>query len=293
MGLIKIFLSVFSLAFRALESVGILWDFRLRVSEFVYGKHGVTVREPSKPILKLPACVLVQYIKQRKLTCEEIIRTFIDRIHEVNPLLNAVVGDRFTEALEEARYIDKILDSCESDSNEEKSALLNKPLLGVPITVKESLACEGFAHSAGLVDRKDTIASKDARVVENLRRAGAIPIAVTNCSELCMWWETANNVYGRTNNPYDTSKIAGGSSGGEGAIISAAGSVCGVGSDVGKWNDSSYLIFGIPQLQCAFFLISHARDAKVDKSPFGFNLFFTVIRDIFFYNFHKLRKRST
>ena len=80
------------------------------------------------------------------------------------------------------------------------------------------------------------IATKDASVVENLRNAGAIPIAVTNCSELCMWWETTNNLYGTTNNPYDTSKIAGGSSGGEGAIVSAAGSVCGVGSDVGKYS---------------------------------------------------------
>lgn len=243
MGLIKIFLSVFSLAFRALESVGMLLDFRVRVSELIYGKHGVTVREPSNPILKLPACILARHIKQRELTCQEIIQTYIDRIHQVNPLLNAVVGDRFAEALEEARHIDKVLDSCESDSNEEKSALLNKPLLGVPITVKESLACEGFTHSAGLVDRKDTIASKDAPVVENLRLAGAIPIAVTNCSELCMWWETANNVYGRTNNPYDTSKIAGGSSGGEGAIISAAGSVCGVGSDVGKWTEHCHCHF--------------------------------------------------
>lgn len=240
MGLIRIFLSVFSLAFKALESVGILWDFRLRLSEFIYGKHGVTVRGPSTPVLKLPANVIVQYIKQRKLTCEEVIQAFIDRIHEVNPLINAAVGDRFEEALEEARDIDKVLDSCEL--NDEKSVLLNKPLLGVPITVKESLACKGFPHSAGLVDRKDTIATKDASVVENLRQAGAIPIAVTNCSELCMWWETANNVYGRTNNPYDTSKIAGGSSGGEGAIISAAGSVCGVGSDVGKWIAGLHLI---------------------------------------------------
>lgn len=240
MGLIRIFLSVFSLAFKALESVGILWDFRLRLSEFIYGKHGVTVRGPSTPVLKLPANVIVQYIKQRKLTCEEVIQAFIDRIHEVNPLINAAVGDRFEEALEEARDIDNVLDSCEL--NDEKSVLLNKPLLGVPITVKESLACKGFPHSAGLVDRKDTIATKDASVVENLRQAGAIPIAVTNCSELCMWWETANNVYGRTNNPYDTSKIAGGSSGGEGAIISAAGSVCGVGSDVGKWIAGSHLI---------------------------------------------------
>lgn len=250
MGLVKIFLSVFSLAFKALESVGILWDIHLWASEFIYGKHGVAVREPLRPALKLSACAIVQSVKQRKLTCQEIIQAFIDRIHEVNPLLNAVVGDRFIEALEEARHIDEVLDSSEADSYEEKSILLNKPLLGVPITVKESLACKGFANSAGLVDRKDTIASKDADVVENLRQAGAIPIAVTNCSELCMWWETANNVYGRTNNPYDTSRIAGGSSGGEGAIISAAGSVCGVGSDVGEFNSRTnriLTIFGVSQ----------------------------------------------
>ena len=233
MGLIRIFLSLFSLAFKTLESVGFLWDFRVRLAEFIYGKQGSTIGGPSNPILKIPAKVIVQYIKQRKMTCVEVIQAFIGRIHEVNPLINAVVADRFHEALEEARDIDKVLDL--SESSEEKSALLKKPLLGVPVTVKESLACKGFPNSAGLVDRKNTIATKNASVVENLRRAGAIPIAVTNCSELCMWWETANNLYGRTNNPYDTSKIAGGSSGGEGAIISAAGSVCGVGSDVGKW----------------------------------------------------------
>ena len=234
MGLIKICLSVFSLAFKALESIGILWDIRLRLFEFIYGKHGVTVRGPANSILKLPACVIAQNIKQRHLTCEETIQAFIDRIHQVNPLLNAVVGDRFEEALAEAKHIDKVLDSDDSEIRQEKSDLFRKPLLGVPITVKESLGCKGFTQSAGLVDRKDTVAAKDSSVVKNLREAGAIPIACTNCSELCMWWETENNVYGRTNNPYDTSKIAGGSSGGEGAIISAAGSVCGVGSDVGE-----------------------------------------------------------
>lgn len=235
MGLIRVVLSVFSLAFKALESVGILWDIRLRLSEFIYGKHGVTVRGPANRILSLPACVIAESIKKREFTCEETIQAFVDRIHQVNPLINAVVGDRFEEAMREAKHIDGVLESDASESSPEKSDLLRKPLLGVPITVKESLACKGFTNSAGLVDRKDMIATKDASVVENLRIAGAIPIAVTNCSELCMWWETANNLYGRTNNPYDTSKIAGGSSGGEGAIISAAGSVCGVGSDVGTY----------------------------------------------------------
>ena len=126
MGLVKIFLSLFSLAFRALESVGILWDIHNQASEYIYGKHGVAVREPLNPVVKLSACGIVQSIKERKLKCREIIQAFIDRIHEVNPLLNAVVGDRFEEALEEARHIDEILDSCDADSYEEKSILLNK-----------------------------------------------------------------------------------------------------------------------------------------------------------------------
>jgi fatty acid amide hydrolase 2 len=69
--------------------------------------------------------------------------------------------------------------------------------------------------------------------VRRLRVAGAIPLGVTNTSELCMWMESDNRVYGRTNNPYDPSRIVGGSSGGEAAIISAAGSAFGLGSDIG------------------------------------------------------------
>jgi fatty acid amide hydrolase 2 len=69
--------------------------------------------------------------------------------------------------------------------------------------------------------------------VERLRRAGAIPLGVTNTSELCMWMESYNKVYGRTNNPYDLRRIVGGSSGGEAAIIAAGGSPFGLGSDIG------------------------------------------------------------
>jgi fatty acid amide hydrolase 2 len=69
--------------------------------------------------------------------------------------------------------------------------------------------------------------------VGRLRAAGAIPLGVTNTSELCMWMESNNRVYGRTNNPYDLGRTAGGSSGGEGSIIGAGGSPFGLGSDIG------------------------------------------------------------
>ena len=66
-----------------------------------------------------------------------------------------------------------------------------------------------------------------------LIKAGAIPLAVTNVSELCMWMESYNKVYGKTNNPYHNGRIPGGSSGGEASNLAAAGSPFGIGSDVG------------------------------------------------------------
>uniref|UniRef100_A0A6P7H3G0 Fatty-acid amide hydrolase 2-like n=1 Tax=Diabrotica virgifera virgifera TaxID=50390 RepID=A0A6P7H3G0_DIAVI len=88
-------------------------------------------------------------------------------------------------------------------------------------------------HSSGLVKRKHIIAGDDAKVVARLKNAGAIPIALTNVSELCMWWESANNVHGRSNNPYDVNRIVGGSSGGEGCAQAAAITAFGIGSDIG------------------------------------------------------------
>ena len=235
MAVFRLFLQIISAAFRIIESVGFFWDLTSYAASFLQGSRVSSIRKTTDPVLKLSAVFLARQIKQRTLTAERVIRVYIHRIHEVNPILNAIVSDRFVDALEEARHIDEVLDSEDSSFAAEKSQLLQKCLLGVPVTIKESISCKGLPNSSGLVDRKDIISDVDAQVVENLKAAGAIPIAVTNCSELCMWWETANNVYGRTNNPYDTSRIVGGSSGGEGAIIASAGSVCGIGSDVGKY----------------------------------------------------------
>ncbi|CAG9788716.1 unnamed protein product [Diatraea saccharalis] len=81
--------------------------------------------------------------------------------------------------------------------------------------------------------RKDVVADQDADVIRLLQEKGAIIIGLTNVSELCMWWESHNHIHGRSNNPYNTTRIVGGSSGGEGAVQAAAGSIFGVGSDMG------------------------------------------------------------
>lgn len=73
----------------------------------------------------------------------------------------------------------------------------------------------GLHHTIGLVARRHVVAEEDAEVVVLMRQAGAIPLAVTNVPELCMWYETRCNLHGQTNNPYDTNRMVGGSSGGE------------------------------------------------------------------------------
>ncbi|KAH1164941.1 fatty-acid amide hydrolase 2 isoform X1 [Mauremys mutica] len=188
------------------------------------------VPPPGQPLLLLSAGQLARRIRRREVKCTDVVQAYIKRIEEINPLVNAVVKARFDAALQEAHHVDKLL----SEGHGDEDSLQEKfPFLGVPFTVKEAFALHGMPNTSGLVSRCNLISTSDALVVSRLKQAGAIPLGVTNCSELCMWYESSNNVYGRTNNPYDLQRIVGGSSGGEGCVLGAACSVIGVGSDIG------------------------------------------------------------
>jgi fatty acid amide hydrolase 2 len=176
------------------------------------------------PLFRLSAAALARRLRNRSVSSHELVLAHLRRIQEVNPALNAVVQDRFVAALAEAARADERLARGDADL---------PPFFGVPCTIKEAFALEGMPNTGGLVARRGRPATRDATAVARLRAAGAIPMGVTNVSELCMWMESANCVYGRTNNPYDPSRTAGGSSGGEGAIIGAGASPFGLGSDVG------------------------------------------------------------
>ena len=179
----------------------------------------------TSPLWTLSATTLARMIRERKVTSTEVVGAHIDRIERVNPGLNAVVKDRFAEARDEARAADRRAASSASSDLPE--------LHGVPCTIKESFALTGMPQTSGLVSRRGYLASADATTVARLRAAGAIPLGVTNVSELCMWMESDNRVYGRTRNAYDPARTAGGSSGGEGAIVGAGGAPFGLGADIG------------------------------------------------------------
>ena len=102
----------------------------------------------------------------------------------------------------------------------------------MPFSIKDSIEQAGSRCTAGTQGRRDSeLSTTDATLVRRLRDAGAIPIARTNLPDLLFAFESANLLYGQTNNPYDLSRTAGGSSGGESALIAACGSPLGLGSD--------------------------------------------------------------
>ncbi|MGB1580242.1 MAG: amidase [Nevskiales bacterium] len=180
-------------------------------------------------LLTESATTLARRIRAGEVTASEVVEAHIRHVQQLNPTLNAVVFERFGLARAEAAEADKKIAACKTQK--QRNAL--PAMLGVPCTIKENFEFEGTPQASGLVARRHIINDKDAPTVARIRAAGAIPLGVTNTSELCMWMESNNRVYGRTNNPYNPAHIVGGSSGGEGAIIGSGGSPFGLGADVG------------------------------------------------------------
>ncbi len=176
-----------------------------------------------EPLLTESAVSLARRIANRELSARAVVDAHIRRIEAVNGVVNALVHDRFDAARAEADA---------ADAQVARGEKLG-PLHGVPVTIKECIGIEGLRKTAGLVSRRRMLAEIDGLATTRLRHAGAIPLGVSNVSELMMWMETDNKVYGRTNNPYDLGRTVGGSSGGEGALVAVGGAPIGIGSDIG------------------------------------------------------------
>ncbi len=168
---------------------------------------------------------LARMIRDRQVSVSEVVNCHIERTEQVNPPINAVVATCYEKAREQAEKADQKLAHSSSDDL--------PPLFGLPFTAKEYVSVEGMPLSGGVWSRRHIRAEHDAEIIVRLRRAGAILIGLTNVPEGGLWLETYNTVYGRTHNPWNLDRSAGGSSGGEGAIISAGGVAFGLGADVG------------------------------------------------------------
>jgi Asp-tRNA(Asn)/Glu-tRNA(Gln) amidotransferase A subunit family amidase len=165
---------------------------------------------------------IAENVRSKKLSPVEIVHEHLERIEEVQPKINALVHLDAERAREQARRAEDAV---------RPGAKLG-PLHGVPITLKSCIDVAGWPCPAGSLLRKDYVAQTDAVLVARLRAAGAILLGNTNTPEFLMAYETDNLVTGKTSNPWDLSRSAGGSSG-EAAAIASGCSVGGVGSDGG------------------------------------------------------------
>lgn len=180
------------------------------------------------PLFFRSATEMAAMIRRKEVSATEVVQAHIDRIHKVNPMLNAVVMPCFERALEEAKAADAAL----AKGNPKG------PLHGVPMTIKDSIETEGVISTGGTQGRSHHIPKKDATVVARLRAAGAILLGKTNTPEFTIGGvsglgTTANILYGMTRNPYDPRHTVYGSSGGAGAIVAAGGAAFDIGSDFG------------------------------------------------------------
>ncbi len=162
-------------------------------------------------------------LSRKQITSRELTEMLLERIDSVNPALNAVVELRREAALQEAATADEAI-ARGSDVG---------PLHGVPMTIKDSINVAGLHTTWGNPAFKDFVADWDATVARRLRRAGAIIVGKTNVAfMLGDFGQTANELYGVTNNPWDTSRTPGGSSGGTAAALSAGMTFLEYGSDL-------------------------------------------------------------
>jgi Asp-tRNA(Asn)/Glu-tRNA(Gln) amidotransferase A subunit family amidase len=158
----------------------------------------------------------------RELSAHELAEHYLERVQRADERLNAVVAIDPERVLAEA-----------DDADAARRAGDTRPLLGLPVTIKDSIDVAGMTCTGGSYARVGCVPSVDATVVARLRDAGAIVLAKTNVPEYSSAYETDNSLFGRTVHPLDSSRTPGGSSGGEGALAGADATPLGIGTDGG------------------------------------------------------------
>ncbi|MDI3339564.1 MAG: amidase [Sphaerobacter sp.] len=169
----------------------------------------------------LPATELRRLYIERALSPVEVTRAVLERIERLNPSLNAYVTVTADLALDQALTAERDYAAGRTD----------RPLLGVPVSIKDLSATRGIRTTRGSLLWKDWVPDFDAPFVERLSAAGAVMLGKTNTPELGWKGDSGNRVVGPTHNPWQHGRTAGGSSGGAGAAVAAGLGPLAQGSD--------------------------------------------------------------
>ncbi|MEN8722346.1 MAG: amidase [Alphaproteobacteria bacterium] len=172
---------------------------------------------------QMDATAWLERLDSGAISCRELLDLHIQQIADVNPALNAVVAFDFDRARARADAADKA----------RADGISWGPLHGLPMTIKDALETEGLVTTGGGPEYKGHIPAKHADAVQRVVDAGAIIIGKTNVPYMSGDLQTYNDVYGVTSNPWDVSRVPGGSSGGAAASLATGMTTIEIGSDIG------------------------------------------------------------
>lgn len=174
-------------------------------------------------ILELTAVELGRKIKAGEISSPEATKAVLDQIRAAEPAVHAYVTVDEEGALMEARKVQKQIEA----------GLLDSPLAGVPMAVKDNLCTEGLPTTCSSKILRGFIPTYTAEAVANLQKAGAVILGKTNMDEFAMGSTTETSAFGATRNPWNTEHVPGGSSGGSCAAVAAGECFYALGSDTG------------------------------------------------------------
>jgi len=169
------------------------------------------------------ACKLVELVRAREITPVEVVEAHLALIRRINPALNAIVTLDAERALAFAQAAERLLNEGEA----------GRPLLGLPVTIKDVTDTAGLRTTFGSPRYKDHLPEQDAEVVKRLKQAGAIVLGKTNTPEFACGATTNNALFGPTHNPWRHGLTPGGSSGGSAAAVASGMVPLAQGTDFG------------------------------------------------------------
>ena len=204
-------------------------------------------------------------------TAVELTQAYLDEIKKKNGELNAYL-EVFDDALESAKRADVKIGQLRADKDEKN--ISTNMLLGIPIAIKDNILIKGKIASAASKMLENYHATYDATVIAKLGCEGAVFLGRTNMDEFAMGGSTENSAYGPTRNPHDTSRVAGGSSGGSAAVVAGNMALVALGSDTGGSIRQPASFCGVVGLKPTYGRVSRygvmAMGSSLDQiGPFG------------------------
>ncbi|BGP47804.1 hypothetical protein JCM10450v2_003669 [Rhodotorula kratochvilovae] len=182
--------------------------------------------ELERAVLSANAPAIVRNIEQRTpgWTATNVMLVYVRSATRTHERCNVLTEILFNRAVKQAMDL---------DAEFEKTGKIVGPLHGVPVSIKDQVDIEGADTTMGLTHKINRPATTDATLIRVIREAGGIPFTKSNVPQTMLSFECGNPLFGASRNPYDPTRIPGGSSGGEGALLGSDGSPLGIGSDIG------------------------------------------------------------